>query len=427
MTAVVVAMIGVFGTMALIPFAIKQAESGLRLDDATNLARNSREAFDAMGYLDHERWAAGHAYNVSGAAPPVNQIDSNVPTRPIMIDNLWVSDNNVGGIGATGLDANVGESRNENILNNYGHFGDGVLQADPDDVNAAGLLIPSSGGTPPTTYPFFGQVHPALPANLRIRRTSLADSGVFPMTSEMASRVFQSSDDLVFSTFGTDDGELAGQPFQVFDRDGLGNILKRQSNVGRISSAMFFLPSQGAYRRVMLVFADRVTTLYQNPGGARNFANANPRALMSSALVTTRTAPYPSGVQSSGGEVVLCENYWDGGGGAPVPDQTRFVNIEGDAETPGVRRNDWVMMINELQAPYGGRTSDELQVQFFRVIGINEGNAPATGNIVDSFNDLSSLSLDGPAFDFGPTATPVPTYIIHLRDVVNVYEDSISL
>ena len=50
MTAVVVAMIGVFGVLVLIPFAVKQAQSGLDLDDARNLAENSIASFDVMGF-----------------------------------------------------------------------------------------------------------------------------------------------------------------------------------------------------------------------------------------------------------------------------------------------------------------------------------------------------------------------------------------
>ena len=71
MTAVVVAMIGVFGTLVLIPFAVKQAQSGLDLDDARNLAVNSRATFEAMGFDDPDRWVAGFSqYTDTAALPP---------------------------------------------------------------------------------------------------------------------------------------------------------------------------------------------------------------------------------------------------------------------------------------------------------------------------------------------------------------------
>ena len=56
LTAMVVAMIGVFGIMVLIPFAIKQAETGLDYDDANRVARNAVEQFEIGG---HDRLIGG--------------------------------------------------------------------------------------------------------------------------------------------------------------------------------------------------------------------------------------------------------------------------------------------------------------------------------------------------------------------------------
>jgi hypothetical protein len=70
-------------------------------------------------------------------------------------------------------------------------------------------------------------------------------------------------------------------------------------------------------------------------------------------------------------------------------------------------------------------TEARQQIQFYRVANIDEGNA-----LGGTPNDLPSLTLDGPAFDFGPDGATLPriqTYIVHLRDVVNVFEDSITL
>ena len=46
LTSIVVAMIGVFGVMIMIPFAVKQAQSGLDNDAATNIARNAYDQFE---------------------------------------------------------------------------------------------------------------------------------------------------------------------------------------------------------------------------------------------------------------------------------------------------------------------------------------------------------------------------------------------
>ena len=118
--------------------------------------------------------------------------------------------------------------------------------------------------------------------NLRIRRVSLCvrahDRFKFSDRLQGIQRLFQSADTLNFSKFDAEEigpsGEpLSGQPFQIFDRDGAGNILRRQTNGGRLSQAMFIIPGDdqegGVYRRVTLIFADREFTLYENPGGTR--------------------------------------------------------------------------------------------------------------------------------------------------------------
>ena len=447
MTAVVVAMIGVFGTLVLIPFAVKQAQSGLDLDDARNLAVNSRATFEVMGLNDPDRWVAGLAVNNAGDDPVTMSVSQRVsfsalrrtatrgigapPRVAVMLDPIWANVNRV--------DLNIGASVDPDIRNNFGFFGDGVLETDEDDTDMAMKLVPSTGGTPPMTYPLYGQVHPVLPDELRIPRLSMtsgADSTAL-ITPSLAQRLFQSTDALNFSKFDTDDGDLAGQPFQIFDRDAAGNILSRQTDGGRLSQAMFVIPGEsqqgGVYRRVTLVFADRTFNLYENPGLGRpaNQAafdapnnNVNLRSLMLSAMVTTRGAlpgGLPSGFQ--GGEIVICPVEW-GGGGNPMPNQT-YVDVVGTPEAPGVRRDDWVMMINQLPTDYpvaGVGLRDRQQIQFYRVANIDEGNA-----LGGTPNDLPSLTLDGPAFDFGPEVSRIQTYIVHLRDVVNIFEDSITL
>ena len=429
MTAVVVAMIGVFGTLVLIPFAVKQAQSGLDLDDARNLAINSRATFEVMGFNDPDRFVTGFAKtNMSDTILRTQRL-TRPPATAVMIDPMWINSN-----AGTGLDGNVGGLVEDEVRNNFGFFGDGVLLADPADSsspNIASRLVASVGSTAPTVYPFHGQVHPVLPVDLRIRRVSMTSGGdsATLITPTVAQRLFQSTDSLNFSKFDTDDGDLAGQPFQIFDRDPAGNILRRQTDGGRLSQAMFIIPGDdqlgGIYRRVTLVFADRSLTLYSNPGGARDLANADPRSLMASAMVSTRgtiPAGLPSGFQ--GGEIVICPVDW-GGGGDPMPNQV-LLDVAGSPEAPGVRRDDWVMMINQLPAGYRSVPSARQQIQFYRVANIDEGQG-VPGTVVPG-QDLPSLTLDGPAFDFGPDVVPrVRTYIVHLRDVVNVFEDSITL
>jgi hypothetical protein len=437
MTAVVVAMIGVFGTLVLIPFAVKQAQSGLDLDDARNLAINSRATFEVMGFNDPDRFVTGFAKtNMSDTILRTQRL-TRPPATAVMIDPMWINSN-----AGTGLDGNVGGLVEDEVRNNFGFFGDGVLLADPADSsspNIASTLVASVGSTAPTVYPFHGQVHPVLPVDLRIRRVSMTSGGdsATLITPTVAQRLFQSTDSLNFSKFDTDDGDLAGQPFQIFDRDPAGNILRRQTDGGRLSQAMFIIPGDdqlgGIYRRVTLVFADRTFNLYNNPVGIPRPSNqadvvdpntnVNLRSLMLSAMVSTRGAipgGLPSGFQ--GGEIVLCPVDWDAN--SPPEWNQDALDVAGTPEAPGVRRDDWVMMINQLPAGYRSVPSARQQIQFYRVANIDEGTGLAGGA------NLPSLTLDGPAFDFGPDGATLPriqTYIVHLRDVVNVFEDSITL
>ena len=50
LTSIVVALIGVFGVLAMIPFSVKQTQSGLDQDAATSMARNALANFEASGF-----------------------------------------------------------------------------------------------------------------------------------------------------------------------------------------------------------------------------------------------------------------------------------------------------------------------------------------------------------------------------------------
>ena len=50
LTSIVVALVGLAGVLAMIPFSIKQTQSGLDQDAATTMARNALSNFEASGY-----------------------------------------------------------------------------------------------------------------------------------------------------------------------------------------------------------------------------------------------------------------------------------------------------------------------------------------------------------------------------------------
>ena len=50
LTSLTVAIIGVFGVMSLIPFAVRQTQTGLDLDAGNQFGRNAQEQFEAFSY-----------------------------------------------------------------------------------------------------------------------------------------------------------------------------------------------------------------------------------------------------------------------------------------------------------------------------------------------------------------------------------------
>ena len=91
LTSIVVALVGLAGVLAMIPFSIKQTQSGLDQDAATTMARNALSNFEASGYKV-----------VSGFPPQLNWITSdgsNVTTEAsnplVCIDPLGITEQGV--------------------------------------------------------------------------------------------------------------------------------------------------------------------------------------------------------------------------------------------------------------------------------------------------------------------------------------------
>ncbi|MEM7783066.1 MAG: hypothetical protein AAF623_06915, partial [Planctomycetota bacterium] len=83
-----------------------------------------------------------------------------------------------------------------------------------------------------------------------------------------------------------------------------------------------------------------------------------------------------------------------------------------------VNRDDWVMLINQGRRPSDtpaglAETGFHRQLAFYRVVNVNDrlGGVPA------------SLTLDGPDFQFDDGSGALSaTYMVHLKNVVGVYE-----
>ena len=329
LTAIVVAMIGVFGVMILIPFAVQQAENGLDRDEASIIGRNAFEQFEIEGFRfvdsngDTRFRAAAGSLNVDPASPLS-------AARVIVVDPLPVS--------ATG-----------------------VIGSFPADFPAV-----------PTAQ--FGQV------NLN---DDLGDA----FTTPVARKMFRSTDDLQFTSALTE----LGAPQQVFDVDSDGLKVRRQSQ-GRMSWNAVLVPVKDdydintvpaggtpplKYKMHVLVHKDRELEAPSATG---------PR-------YPTRAVTSPLTGTGFGGGTVTVE------------------------KLPDVRKDDWVMLVNQAN---GGEPGFDKQVAFYQVAGVSNENPANT-----------ILTINGPDFAFGTGATQL-VHLVQFRTlngsvsrggrVINIFE-----
>ena len=192
LTSIVVAMIGVFGVMVLIPFAVRQAQTGLDSDAAVTTARNAISQMEAAGMQFPQNWwlldgGATRTYNpVGGDSPGV-----------FSLDPLAVAE--VGGL-ATPPRFNP-------------------IPADYTDAAFPFRITPAEvDGTPP--FPTQQHTLTAGPAieNLGIPAATFNSPTGAVFDLEMARRMCRSANDLVFEE--ADVSLLNSGPPQIFDVDG---------------------------------------------------------------------------------------------------------------------------------------------------------------------------------------------------------------
>ena len=231
LTSIVVALIGVFGVLAMIPFSVKQTQSGLDQDAATSMARNAFANFEASGF------------NIKSE---IDRVNSRYQLN-------WLDD----GLVPVITSAQPGAATNCS----------GLLCIDPLGVTE------SSGAF--ASFPFHNGSLPAnlaLPAPLDIGTVTLARPGGAPFSLADARRMFRLTDDLVFEQADNPDvadSDLLG-PVQIFN-EGPGGLLNRQSN-GTVSWCAIVHPQGAAdspgvenLKFYMLVFKDRETTVNPDP------------------------------------------------------------------------------------------------------------------------------------------------------------------
>ena len=337
LTSIVVALIGVFGVLAMIPFSVKQTQSGLDQDAATSMARSALSSFEAGGYkiVSGDNSQLGWVTDAAGTAV---SIDSD-PDALYCIDPLGVAEQDRVASGTA-----------------FGTF--------PFNSTGGAVMIPIVNlATPPDGLPRAAGTLPQF---------DLAD----------ARRMFRLTDDLVFEESddsSVTDSDLFG-PVQIFNEGSVGGavtLLNRQST-GAVSWCAIVQPivndptaaEVDSYKFNVLIFKDRITD-----------------STATESQMATATVTMPTNFASPLSSVTV---------GGPMGTE--------------IRRNDWVMLYNE--------SGTVTNVAFARISSLNDV-APLT----PLFESGSSLTLDGPDFDFGNGTTT----IVHLRDVVAVFPRTIKL
>lgn len=395
LTAIVVAMIGVFGVMVMIPFAVSQAQQGLDQEKASSLALNAVSEFEIRNYINTQRWA-----RVDGATGDLVSIAGR-PGQVYVIDPAGVAGR----------------------LNTDPAFGSGVFPFLHPTVETAitgsgsFMLTPLSGGS--TTD------NGSVDQNILIDRVTLSDesvldTGVFSATASgmsrpLANHLFAWSSGLVFNEPTSSD--IAGSvsypeveiapPTQVMDQMADGSMGIRQS-LKDMDYIVVAVPSDVSagedYASDSLTVGDRIISwrcyfvVYKNrpnpapigltapdfEGYDRIFevtppidqVNANGAGLSVGPPADPQALSYRLSI--AGGDLQMTEI---------VPGGAEYSSQQSE-----IRRGDWMMLTNVTFA--SSDTGQPFRDRFFQQVNFYK--------VVDADFDGTSwnVSLQGPDFDF---------------------------
>jgi hypothetical protein len=463
LTSLAVATIGVFGVLVLIPFAVKQAQIGLDQDAADLIGRNALEDLQTHRFTsvtDEGQLAMRGSkvlVNTSGVTQPVAPIEvlgQNPPnTAPNFFPVLFLN----GGL----------NTANPRII----HF-------DPLAVSNIGFPTTAGGNNPDFLT---GQLPPPradtvdqLWNDLRVTvatgicRTDYQQAtplGTLTfhhlLDSAEVNRIFVTEDDLIIGDRNfllpqtADDAEAKSEvdlPQPVFDVSTDGHLMKRQTN-GRISWSAIFVPVKDG-NRVKALWGDSptVTTKYKVYVLVYKDRSVDPtdaESVMNVAVVNRHTAAL-----EFGGVPPTNTN----AGYTDAMDQLHL-----NSPSDGVFKDDWVMVINRRPAPeYGAPpvaslgfsivNSDsgqrlaaeeagyDVQIGFAKVLSVISDATTSTLNVAGGpfdfyYSDIAGTNVIGTGDDnygFDIAGDPdedftTETFAIHLKNVINVYERTITL
>lgn len=474
LTSMIVAAIGVAGVLVLIPFAVSQSQLGIEKDTADIVGRNAYEELRIQGYT---------AVNADGTLPWVG---GSVPTR---VDNQGTlgdpSDDEVlvdGTLLGTALFPGVGTASVTTP---------GVVHIDPYAVAAASVertdvltLADNMGFPAADSEPNPDFLTKYLPNSLKIPVATLqrptgdiaAIAGTrLELDLAEARRLVQSEDDLSVGTSdfrGVEADDVVG-PQSVFNVSVGGNPVVRQFN-GELSWSALMVPAKNSSVINSVTFARSPTRrykMYTLVYAGRSVRESDPtdsdvrtRPDMLAAEVQRYPFAPDEAIVDFGARRVSSPNPNNLNGGF-----TESVNrIVLGVPIANVFKDDWVMLTN-LRLPRAGgipfvrsitdtgtpaatypfaveEAGYDRQIAFCRVVSVDPGlnlNPDFDSDYVDPGERFPSLSVQGGAFDFyfddlegHPSLAPAlpggstyssDTWVVHLKDVVNVHEQMVEL
>ena len=473
LTSLAVATIGVFGVLVLIPFAVKQAQIGLDQDAADLIGRNALEDLQTYRYTsvtDAGQLALRGSKvlrNAAGVTEPVAPIEVLGQNPPNTAPNFFPVPLVNGGLNTS----------NPRII----HF-------DPVAVSRIGFPTTAGENNPDfLTGQLPGAGNPDEQWNdLRVtvatgicRTEFVQATPLGPLSfhhlldAAEVNRIFLTEDDLIISDRNfllpqtTNDNQAKSEvdlPQPVFDVSVNGHLMKRQTN-GRISWSAIFVPIKDGNRvKALQTDVPTVTTKYKVYVLVYKDRSVDPTDAESVMKV----------------EVVNRHSTIDEVGSPPITTNAGYtdamdqIHLRG-LPSEGVFKDDWVMVINRKPAPeYGvaeiadlgfsienttlGRRLDadepgyDVQLGFAKVLSVlsreesNDDGTTTTLNVAGGpfnfyYTDIRGISGSDesgrggtPDNNYGFDITGAPdehftteTYAIHLKNVINVYERTITL
>jgi hypothetical protein len=454
LTSIVVAMIGVFGVMVLIPFAVKQAQRGLDNDTAVIVANNAYSQFEAGGYRIPTNWAVfrgttGAGDSIVTAYSPFKAADI-VSTSASDVDrtNGDGFPDNVNGDGGISDDTYpVGDADppmifsidplgiTENLrLNGNGNLDWAFAYSQAtfpfNSANLGTTNYPDGNGNihfVPQAFSGANPFNPSYPIDFRFPAANLGTASGNYMTTAVARNMFFGTDELSFgdSNIGlASDGGVIGPataemsaPERMFD---LVTATDTTGNLVTVAGARPQTASNISWSAIVVPFKDDPT--------ATAVGSTNRWSYQMYILVYKDRAVNRSNAVAIEDQMLTAQVNTSANTGLHSPLTTIQLEPSVGAVEGFINRDEWVMLINQVipsaSVPGGNATAEagfDRQVAFYRVVSAS-----------DAVTGPASLTLDGPDFRFNndsdPTTPPgapgslTNTHIVHLRNVVGVYE-----